>query len=124
MQPLMKRILFTCLLLPAFQFALYAQTDLDAIMMAKKNFCIGGTYSQNSWNKYWEGTFKRDNQNIGNVSTNMYSVMGNYGITDKLNFLFGVPYITTKAFAGTLHNSRGIQDFSAWLKWMPIEKKI
>ena len=123
MQPLQKRILFTCLLLPAFQL-LKAQTDIDAIMMAKNNFCVGGTYSHSSWDKYWEGTLKRNNQNIGTVSTNMYMLMGNYGITNKLNFLFGIPYITTKASAGTLHSSRGIQDFSAWLKWMPLEKKL
>ena len=49
--------------------------------------------------------FKRDNQNIGTVSSNMYAVMGNYGITDKLNVLFGLPYISTKASAGTLHSS-------------------
>jgi len=124
MQPFKKRILFTCLLLTAFQFALQAQTDVDAIMMARNNFCIGGTYSHSSWDKYWEGTSKRNNLNIGKVSTNMYMLMGAYGITDKLNFLFGVPYISTKASAGTLHNSRGIQDFSAWLKWMPLEKKL
>lgn len=123
MQPLKKRILFTCLLLPVV-FVLKAQTDIDAIMMAKDNFCVGGTYSHSSWDHYWEGTLKRNNQNIGTVSTNMYSLMGNYGITNKLNFLFGVPYISTKASAGTLHNSRGIQDLNVWLKWMPIEKKL
>jgi hypothetical protein len=124
MQPFIKRACFTVLLITALQFILKAQTDIDAIMMAKNNFCVGGTYSHSSWKNYWEGTMKRDNQNIGTVSLNMYSVMGTYGITDKLNFIFGIPYITTKASAGTLHNSKGIQDFSAWLKWMPIEKKL
>ena len=26
-----------------------AQTDEDAIMMSKNNFCVGGTYSHSSW---------------------------------------------------------------------------
>ena len=124
MQPFTKRNLITCLLLFALQLASKAQTDIDALMMAKNNFCVGGTYSHSSWENYWEGTLKRDNQNLGKVSTNMFSIMGNYGITNKLNVLFGLPYITTKASAGTLHGSNGIQDFSAWLKWMPIEKKL
>ncbi len=124
MQPIITRTCFTVLLFSALHFISKAQTDIDAIMMAKNNFCVGGTYSHSSWKNYWEGTMKRDNQNIGTVSTNMYSVMGNYGITDKLNFIFGIPYITTKASAGTLHGSHGIQDFSAWLKWMPVEKKL
>jgi hypothetical protein len=124
MQPIIKRSLSALLLLVFFQLAANAQTDIDAIMMAKNNFCVGGTYSHSSWKNYWEGTLKRDNQNLGTVSTNMYSLMGNYGITDKLNVIFGIPYITTKASAGTLHGSTGIQDFSLWLKWMPIEKKL
>jgi hypothetical protein len=124
MQPFIKRTCFTVLFIAALQFISKAQTDIDAIMMAKNNFCVGGTYSHSSWKNYWEGTMKRNNQNLGTVSTNMYSVMGTYGITDKLNFIFGIPYITTKASAGTLHSSRGIQDFSAWLKWMPVEKKL
>lgn len=101
-----------------------AQTDIDAIMMGKKQLCIGPMYSYSSWKNYWEGTLKRDNQNLGTVSTQMFSVMGAYGITDKLNVLFGAPYVKTKASAGTLHGMKGVQDLNLWVKWMPIEKEI
>jgi len=101
-----------------------AQTDIDGIMMTKNNFCVGGMYGYSSWKNYWEGTLKRNNLNLGTVSAQMVSVMGNYGITDKLNIMFGVPYVTTKASAGTLHSMKGIQDGSLWLKWMPVEKTI
>ncbi|HMO62004.1 MAG TPA: transporter [Ferruginibacter sp.] len=101
-----------------------AQTDIDAIMMGKRQLCIGPMYSYTSWNNYWEGTLKRSNENLGTVSAQMFSIMGNYGITDKLNFLFGVPYIKTKASAGTLHSMQGVQDLNLFLKWMPIEKEI
>ncbi len=101
-----------------------AQTDGDAIMMQKHNFCGGAMYGYSSWKNYWEGTLKRDNENLGTVSTQMVSIMGNYGITDKLNVLFGVPWIQTKASAGTLHGLNGIQDLSLWVKYMPIETKL
>jgi hypothetical protein len=101
-----------------------AQTDFDAIMMTKNNFCVGAMYGYSSWKNYWEGTGKRENLNLGTVSTQMVSVMGNYGLSNKLNILFGVPYISTKASAGTLHRQKGIQDGSLWVKWMPIERKI
>ncbi len=101
-----------------------AQTEQDGIMMAKNNFCVGLMYGHSSWKNYWEGTLKRDNQNLGTVSNNMYSVMGNYGVNKWLNVIFGVPYITTKATAGTLHGLRGIQDLSLWVKGMPIETKL
>jgi hypothetical protein len=102
----------------------YAQTDMDAIMMEKKQLCLGPMYSYSSWKNYWEGTLKRDNANLGTVSTQSFSLMGAYGINKKLNVLFGAPYIKTKASAGTLHGMKGIQDLSLFIKWMPIEKEI
>lgn len=101
-----------------------AQTDIDAIMMEKHALCVGPMYSYSSWKNYWEGKLKRDNQNLGTVSTQMFGLMGTYGISRKLNVLFGVPYVKTKASAGTLHGLKGIQDLSLFLKWKPIEQKI
>ena len=60
-----------------------AQTDIDALMMAKNNFCGGITYNYSSWEHYWEGTLKRTNKNLGTVSSQMVMVMGNYGITES-----------------------------------------
>ncbi|MBS1659740.1 MAG: hypothetical protein JST68_01680 [Bacteroidetes bacterium] len=104
--------------------ALRAQTDEDAIMMNKNNFCVGGMYSHSSWDHYWEGTFKRNNQNLGTVSTQMVALMGNYGVTRKLNLIVGAPYVWTHATAGTLHGQNGIQDLSGWVKWLPVEQNI
>jgi hypothetical protein len=123
----MKRVLRTCIsicVLIAISCNAKAQTDIDAIMMEKKQLCIGPMFTYSSWKNYWEGNLKRDNANIGTISTQMFSVMGAYGITGKLNVLFGAPYIKTKASAGTLHGMKGIQDLSLFIKWMPIEKEI
>lgn len=100
-----------------------AQTDIDGIMMAKNNYCSGIMYNYSSWDQYWEGTLKRNNLNLGTVSTRMIAYMGNYGVSDKLNILFGLPYIKTKATAGTLRGMQGFQDLSLWVKWMPYEKE-
>ncbi len=104
--------------------ALFAQTDMDAIMMGKKRLCVGPMYSYSSWKNYWEGTLKRENLNLGTVSSQMFGVMGAYGITSKLNVLFSLPYVKTKASAGTLHGMEGIQDLSLFVKWMPLEKDM
>ena len=103
---------------------LSAQTDEDAIMMVKNNFCVGGMYSHSSWKNYWEGDFKRNNLNLGTVSSQMTGFMGTYGVTDKLNIIVNVPYIWTGVTAGTLHHMHGVQDLSAWIKWMPLEKEL
>ena len=74
-----------------FPASVKAQTDIDAIMMEKNAFCVGPMYSYSSWKEYWEGTLKRENLNLGTISTQMIGVMGNYGISSKLNVLFSVP---------------------------------
>ena len=104
--------------------AAHAQTDLDGIMMNKQQFCTGLIYGSGKWDKYWEGTFFRENLNLGTVSSNSVMLMGNYGVKDNLNILFGLPYISNKASLGVSNGASGIQDLSAWVKWMPIEKDI
>lgn len=101
-----------------------AQTDIDAIMMGKNLFCTGIMYNGSNWNQYWEGTLKRENANLGTVSTNMIGPMGSLGISSKLNVIFNLPYIKTKASAGQLKGFDGLQDLSLWLKWKPIKKKV
>jgi len=118
-----KKLLITALLCFQVSF-LFAQTDIDAIMMEKNAFCVGPMYSYSSWKNYWEGTLKRENLNIGKVTTQMFGLMGNYGISRKLNALFSAPYIKTKASAGTLHGLHGVQDLSLFLKWRPWQKKM
>ena len=118
-----KSLIIWALLLAACQ-CLHAQTDDDAIMMAKENLCIGATYSHSSWDYYWEGTFKRNNQNLGTVKTQMVGVMGIYGITKHLAVVASAPYVWTDASKGVLHGMHGIQDLSAWLKWDAYQQHI
>ncbi len=99
----------------------FSQTDNDAIMMTKNNFCTGLMYQHSSWKEYWEADFKRTALNLGTVSTQMVGLMGNYGIKDNLNVLFSLPYIKTKASAGTLLGMKGLQDLALWVKYMPLE---
>lgn len=101
-----------------------AQTDMDAIMMNKSQFCNGFQYDYSSWDHYWEGKMERTNENLGTVTTQSVMYMGAYGITDKLNVLAGLPYVWTKASGGTLHSMKGVQDVSAFVKWIPFQKRL
>lgn len=123
MKKYFKAIVFFVFVMTGKQLVI-AQTDMDAIMMGKKRFCMGPMYRYSSWKNYWEGTLKRENLNIGKVATQMTGMMGNYGISSKLNILFSVPYIKTNASAGTLHGMQGIQDLNLYVKWMPLEKEM
>jgi hypothetical protein len=112
----------TCCL--AFSQVAQAQTETDALMIPKNYFCAAGVYTHNSWDHYWEGTFKRDNLNLGTVSSNVYSLGGNYGLSNRINLLFMVPYVTTNASAGTLRGQQNFQDLSAAIKWMAVKEEI
>src|ERR1700749_1248572 len=93
------------------------QTADDAIMMGKKQWCNGLTYMYSGWKNYWEGTLKRENLNLGTVSTQSVMFMSYYGITNKLNAIVSVPYIWTGASAGSLHGLKGFQDIEADIKY-------
>jgi hypothetical protein len=119
-----KRALIICFSSVIMMGVAQGQTDVDAIMMNKNNFCTGFQYSYSSWDHYWEGKLKRTALNLGTVSTQMVGWMGNYGISNKLNVLFSVPYVWTKASAGTLHGMDGMQDLSLSVKYKLLERKL
>ena len=120
-----SKYLTTCMLLSGsmlFHSVTRGQTEVDAIMMNKTQFCAGFMYNYSKWDEYWEGKLKRNNLNLGDVSSQSVMFMANYGITDKLNVMVGAPYVWTKASAGTLKGLDGVQDISLNVKWKPYAK--
>ncbi|MEO6851013.1 MAG: hypothetical protein ABI203_03235 [Mucilaginibacter sp.] len=100
-----------------------AQMENDGIMIPKNYLCPGVMYSTSDWTNYWEGTFKRNNGNIGTLNTKMYSVMVTYGIAKNLIATVGLPYVTTNASQGTMEGQKGLQDLSLNIKWKGLNFK-
>jgi len=100
------------------------QTLTDGLMMPKKNLCTGFMYTHDQWTEYWEGELKRDNGNVGKVTTQSLMWVGNYGITNRVNIIAMLPYIKTKASMGTLHGMEGVQDLSLGVKYNFFHKKF
>ena len=100
-----------------------AQTIDDGVMMAKGELFAGALYTHDQWDQYWEGGLKRDNGNIGTLTTQSNTVVGVYGITDRLNVLSNVPYIWTEASRGVLHGMNGVQDLSIAAKYSLLERE-
>ena len=96
---------------------LFAQTETDGLMMAKNNLCGGVIAGMSQWDHYWEGTYYRNNQNIGTLHTQSAMAMLNYGISNKLNIIASLPYVQTHATAGTLRGQKGMQDISLTAKY-------
>ena len=99
-----------------------AQTIDDGIMVAKRSLFTGDIYGHESWDHYWEGALKRDNGNIGTVTTQTNIWYANYGVTDRLNVIAMVPYVWTEASQGVLRGSQGFQDLTVAAKWNFLER--
>jgi hypothetical protein len=120
---LINKIKFTLLLLLCLVGAAQAQSVTDGVFMPKNSFCGGFTYTHDQWRNYWEGTFKRENLNLGNVSTQNVAIMAVYGITNRINVVLGAPYVFTHASAGTLTGLKGLQDLNLALKFKAFDVK-
>jgi hypothetical protein len=102
----------------------HAQTPLDGLMMPKGEICIALQYEQGTWDRYWEGTSVRVNQNIGTFTRQMGMPMIVGGITDKVNVILSLPYVKTGASAGQMAGVQGIQDFGISVKALLLEKTL
>ena len=93
-----------------------AQSLDDAIFMDRRVLCAGMVYTRDQWTQYWEGSLKRDNGNIGTLTTQQVMWMGAYGVTNRLNILASLPHVKTRASQGVLNGQSGSQDLSVGLK--------
>ncbi len=112
--------LLTCLVL-ACPMLLKAQAPNDGLLMSKGELCNLLQWTDSRWDEYWEGQNLRSNSNLGTVTNQNAMLMSAYGITDRLNVLFALPWVRTDASASYLSGQTGIQDMSLWVKWQPLK---
>jgi hypothetical protein len=74
-------------------------------------------YTHDSWSDYWEGALKRNNGNIGTVTTQTHQYFANYGVTNQLNVITHLPHVRTEASQGVLAGMRGWQDATVAVKY-------
>ncbi|PPK86553.1 hypothetical protein CLV84_3486 [Neolewinella xylanilytica] len=110
-----------------FTLPLCAQTPSDAILMNAKQACFLLDYNYASFDHYWEGAVKRDNQTIAMVKRNSVMPMVAVGIFDNLNLYAGVPYITTESTmpnGGRFAGANGFQDLTVAVKYRWLNKQF
>jgi hypothetical protein len=119
---MMRRVrVLACLAVLTCPSLAHAQALDDAIFMRRNLLCTGFLYSHDRWDQYWEGSLKRENENIGTITTRSVSWMGTYGITDRLNVVAMLPYVWTNASQGVLHGMKGVQDVSVGFKYNVLD---
>ena len=115
------RFLFALLMLAA---PAEAQMIDDGIMLGKQELFVGDLYTHDSWDEYWEGALKRNNGNIGTVTTQSNTIFVNYGVTDSLNVITALPYVWTDASQGVLRGQRGFQDITMAAKYRVLRTPL
>ncbi len=111
----MKKLLTFLFCLLGF-VELKAQMPHDGIYMNKKLACGALIYGNSSWTNYWENGLKRDNPNIGRLTTQWVTAMIAYGIKRDLNVIAMIPYVKTNASQGNLMGQQGLQDAAVFIK--------
>jgi hypothetical protein len=112
-------LVLSALVLPSFVLpsSVHAQTVDDGIMIDGKTLFTGYLFTYDRWDEYWEGALKRENGNLGTLTTQTSSWYANYGVTDRLNVIATLPYVQTHASQGVLRNMQGLQDISVAAKY-------
>jgi hypothetical protein len=110
-------LVLTALVQSMFVPSVHAQTVDDQIMIERGTLFTGYLFTYDRWEEYWEGALKRDNGNIGTLTTRTSSWYVNYGVTNRLNVIATMPYVRTHASQGVLQNMQGLQDFSVAAKY-------
>lgn len=123
----MKKLLPIILGLTVFGLLLNpvkAQTPWDEVMMGKGEICAALMYEHSSWNQYWEGSYLRQNANIGTFTRQMGMPMIAMGLTKNVNIITSLPYVGTHASGGTQVGQSGIQDLSVSVKVEWLQKQL
>ena len=105
-------------------FNAYGQTPWDEVMMQKGGICAAFMFEHSSWNQYWEGSNLRENANIGTFTRQMGMPMVAMGLTQKVNIITSLPYVSTNASGGTQVGQSGFQDLSISVKVDWIKKQV
>ena len=89
---------------------LLAQSPDDGTLMSKRAISAGVLYANDRWSEYWEGTLRRSNGNVGTLTTQSITLVGGYGLTDRISLMAMLPYVWTDASEGTVAGHHGLQD--------------
>ncbi|WP_298309852.1 hypothetical protein [uncultured Aquimarina sp.] len=109
-----------------------AQTIINGFFPKKKDFTVATSYSYKSYDNFFRGSTesKANPMNMGEISSTIVSVYGEYGILNWLSTAVTLPYISTQNETGVLDpvsqtsEVSGVQDLSMFLKAKVLEKNL
>lgn len=101
-----------------------AQVAVDGFMRGAGKTSASVSFSTESYDEYWQGTTLRSNPNLGTISTRSVGLYIAGGITDYIDLVVSLPYISAKPSAGTWSSQSGLQDLGVAAKVRPIQLEV
>ncbi|MDY8137021.1 transporter [Aquimarina sp. 2201CG5-10] len=125
-----KRILWILCLLSIS--AISAQTVVNGFFPKKNELTVASSYSSKSYDNFYRGEILTPGNpaNMGEISSSIYSIYGEYGILDWLSASANMPYISIENETGALDPVQGvsqvdgIQDLNVFFKAKILEKSF
>ncbi|AXT61510.1 hypothetical protein D1816_14490 [Aquimarina sp. AD10] len=107
-----------------------AQTIINGFFPNKKELTVASSYSLKSYDNFYRGeTLTAGNPaNMGEISSSIYSLYGEYGILNWLSTSATIPYISVENETGALDpvqgvsQVEGVQDLNVFLKAKVLDK--
>ena len=107
-----------------FSFISSAQTPVSGFYPKKNDFTVASSYTYKSYDQFYRGTELTESApaNMGEISSSIASIYGEYGIVDWLSTTVTIPYISTQNSEEVLDpiqgvdQADGIQDLSLFFK--------
>ncbi len=98
-----------------------AQSADDGFPVTRGQLRLTVDHGVDRWRTYWEGTRRRDNANIGTLSTRRTTATIGYGVTHALSVFAALPWVATTASQGVLAGQQGAQDLSVTAKLRALD---
>ncbi|MFK8100873.1 MAG: hypothetical protein AB8G15_00040 [Saprospiraceae bacterium] len=95
-----------------------AQGAIDGFMKGKGNLDLALSFATESSGKFFSRVDGRDTTFDFGISANSVSLFAAYGITDDLDVIASIPFVSRSA------NTQGLQDGSVYLKYQSINTAL
>ncbi len=97
------------------QFSM-SQGPLDGFLKGQGNIVTAISFSHESFDRYYVGNQGTINRNLGTIGTNSANLFVAGGLTEYLDLVLTLPYISTSASEGFWSDQHDFQDIAVYLK--------